>query len=131
MDEIKIQSTEIVNVSVNQLVPYDKNMNKHTPDQIDRLVKLIEYQGFRDPLIVQKGTNVVAAGHGRLEAAKKMGLSEVPVTYQEFESKEQFYAFVVSHNAINSNNWDGGLDLGQINQDFLELGPDLDIEMLG
>lgn len=106
-------------------------MNKHTPEQIDRLVKLIEYQGFRDPIIVQKGTNIIAAGHGRIEAARKMGIREVPVIFQEFENEAQFYAFVVSHNAINSNNWSGGLDLGQINQDFLDLGPELDVEMLG
>ena len=106
-------------------------MNKHTPEQIDRLVKLIEYQGFRDPIIVQKGTNIIAAGHGRIEAARKMGIREVPVIFQEFENEAQFYAFVVSHNAINSNNWGGGLDLGQINQDFLDLGPELDVEMLG
>lgn len=126
-----IKSKEITLVKIDDLVPYSKNMNKHTPEQIDRLVKLIEYQGFRDPIIAQKGTNVVAAGHGRLEAARKMGMKEVPVTYQEFENEAQFYAFVVSHNAINSNNWGGGLDLGQINQDFLDLGPELDIDMLG
>lgn len=128
---MKIQSKEIQLVSIDSLIPYQKNMNKHTPEQIDRLVKLIEYQGFRDPIIVQKGTNIIAAGHGRIEAARKMGIREVPVIFQEFENEAQFYAFVVSHNAINSNNWGGGLDLGQINQDFLDLGPELDVEMLG
>lgn len=128
---MEIKSKQIEIVSVDSLVPYDKNMNKHTKEQIERLIKLIEYQGFRDPLIVQKGTNVVVAGNGRLEAAKVMGLKEVPVTFQEFENEAQLYSFVVSHNAINSNNWGGGLDLSMINKEMLDLGPDLDIEMLG
>lgn len=128
---MEIKSKQIEIVSVDSLVPYDKNMNKHTKEQIERLIKLIEYQGFRDPLIVQKGTNVVVAGNGRLEAAKVMGLKEVPVTFQEFENEAQLYSFVVSHNAINSNNWGGGLDLSMINAEMLDLGPDLDIDMLG
>jgi len=124
----EIKSKEIQFVKTSELIPYDKNMNKHTPDQIDRLCKLIEYQGFRDPLIVQLGTNRVACGHGRLEAAKKLGMAEVPVILQEFESEEQFYSFVVSHNAIAE--W-SALDLGQINTDIIDLGPDLDIDLLG
>jgi len=127
---LKIQSTEIVMVNPANLVPYDKNMNDHTPEQIDRLIKLIEYQGFRDPLIVQKGTNIIAAGHGRAEAAMKMGMKEVPVTYQEFDSEAQFYAFVVSHNAIAKDSW-ASLDLSKVNAGMLDLGPDFDIDMLG
>lgn len=127
---MEIKANEITQVNVSELIPYEKNMNKHTPEQIDRLIKLIEYQGFRDPLIVQKGTNVIAAGHGRWEAAKKMGLEKVPVTYQEFENEAQFYAFVVSHNAIAKDSWTS-LDLSQVNMEMLDLGPDFDIDMLG
>lgn len=129
--KVSIRAKNIELIDVDLLIPYEKNMNKHTDDQIDRLIKLIEYQGFRDPIIAQKGTNIIAAGHGRVMAAKKMGFKKIPVTFQEFENEAQFYSFVVSHNAINSNNWGGGLDLAQINVDMLDLGPDLDIEQLG
>lgn len=125
---MKIQSESIELVSIDSLIPYSKNMNRHTEEQISRLVRLIEYQGFRDPIIVQKGTNIVAAGHGRLKAAKKLGMKEVPVTYQEFENEAQFYSFVASHNAIAS--W-ASLDLLKINSDMLDFGPDFDIDMLG
>jgi DNA modification methylase len=128
---MEIKSKQIELVDINKLVPYEKNMNKHTPEQIDKLIDLIKYQGFRDPLIVQLGTNIIAAGHGRWEAAKKMGMEKIPVTYQEFDNEAQFYAFVVSHNAIIANNWGGGLDLSQINVDIIDLGPELDISMLG
>lgn len=128
---MNIKANEIEIVSIDSLIPYQKNMNRHTPEQIEKLIELIKYQGFRDPLIVQKGTGIVVAGNGRLEAAKKMGMKNVPVTYQEFENEAQLYAFVVSHNAINSSNWGGGLDLAQINTDIVDIGPDLDLELLG
>jgi len=128
MEEVKIRSQKIEMVSIDTPIPYDKNMNQHTDEQIERLCKLIEYQGFRNPLVLQLGTNRIATGHGRLMAAKKMGMTEVPVIYQEFESEEQFYAYVVSDNAIQE--W-ASLDLSQINLDMLDLGPELDIDMLG
>jgi len=117
-------------VSPAELIPHPKNMHEHSAEQIGRLCKLIEYQGFRNPLVIQKGTGLVVAGHGRLEAAKQLNIEKVPVTYQEFESEEQLYAYMVSDNAIGKDTW-ATLDLGKINQDFLDLGPDLDIEMLG
>lgn len=103
-------------------------MNKHPEDQIDRLCRLIQYQGFRNPLVVQMGTNLIVAGHGRLEAAKKLGIERVPVTYQKFDDEAQLYAYMTSDNAIAS--W-AELDLSQINVDIQDLGPDLDVDMLG
>ena len=96
--QIKSESIELV--SVDALIPYPKNMHNHPPEQIERLCKLIEYQGFRTPLVVQLGTNLIVAGHGRLEAAKKLGIERVPVTYQKFDDEAQLYAFMVSDNAI-------------------------------
>ena len=127
---MEIKSKEIELVPINNLVPYEKNMHIHSDEQIDRLCELIRYQGFRSPLIVQKGTNRVACGHGRLMACKKLGLEKVPVIYQEFESEEQFYAYVVSDNAIGKDTW-AQLDLSQINTDIIDFGPELDIDMLG
>lgn len=125
---MEIKSKEIEMVPVSELIHHPKNMNEHSDDQINRLVKLIEYQGFRNPLVVQRGTNLVVAGNGRLMAAKKIGLSYVPVTYQEFDSEAQLYAYMTSDNAIAS--W-AHLDLAKVNTEILDLGPDFDIEMLG
>ena len=49
-----------------------KNRNKHHPDQIKRLMEIIEYQGFRSPVIISNRTGMLVAGHGRLQAAKKL-----------------------------------------------------------
>ena len=123
---MEVRSKNIEMVSVSELTPHPKNMNSHPEDQINRLCKLIEYQGFRNPLVVQKGTNLIVAGHGRLEAAKKLGIVEVPVTYQEFESEAQLYAYMVSDNAIAS--W-SDLDISAIDLEVKDL--DLDIDLLG
>lgn len=126
---MEIKSTEIKLISPDLLQHHPKNMHKHSDDQIKRLCQLIEYQGWRVPVIVQKGTNLVVAGNGRLMAARKMGIKEVPVIEQEFESEAQLYAFMVSDNAIGKDTW-ANLDLSAIHAELPELGP-FDIELLG
>jgi DNA modification methylase len=123
-----IRANEIKILDINSLIPHPKNPNKHSSEQIERLARIIEYQGFRNPVIIQKGTNLIVAGHGRTMAAKKLGLKQVPVIEQEFESEAQLYAYVVSDNAIAE--W-ADLDLSEINKEMLDLGPDFEIEMLG
>lgn|SRR4030042_6132303 len=126
---MEIKSKDIKLVNLNELKPFEKNPNRHSKEQIERLCKLIKYQGFRVPLIVDQETNTIATGHGRYEAAKKLNLEKVPVIFQKFDNYDQFYAFVVSDNAVTS--WDG-LDLGMINLDLKELdGMQTDLDFLG
>ncbi len=125
---MKIQASEIVLESVERIVPNPKNMNEHSDDQIERLCKLIEYQGFRNPCVISKRTGFLVVGHGRLMAAKKLNMTEIPVIYQDFESEAQEYSYLVSDNAIAE--W-SDLDLSQINTEMIDMGPDFDIDMLG
>lgn len=115
-------------MDTSKLVFNPKNNNKHSEEQIDRLAKLIDFNGFRNPVIVSNRSGFVIAGHGRLMAAKKIGMSLVPVMYQEFDSEAQEYAYLTSDNAIAS--W-SDLDLSMVNTEMLDLGPDFDIDMLG
>ena len=124
--EIKAKDIQITPIS--KLVLNPKNNNKHPKEQIERLVKLIDFQGFRNPVIVSNRTGFVVAGHGRIEAAKKLGLNEVPVIYQDFDNEAQEYAYMTSDNAIAS--W-AELDLGMVNSEMLDLGPEFDIDLLG
>ena len=129
---IKIQSSDIALISVDALRPHPKNeaMHPHTQEQINRLCELIKYQGFRSPIVVQKGTNLVVAGHGRLMAAKQLGMTTIPVTYQSFDDDQQLYAFLVSDNAIGKDNW-LKIDYTAVNAEIENLGPDFDINWLG
>lgn len=127
-DPIKVKSEDIRMVPIADVVPSDRNRNRHPEEQIERLAKIIEYQGFRAPLIVSKRSGLLVSGHGRLMAAKKLGLTHVPVMYQDFDSDDQEYAAMVSENSIAS--W-AELDFSGINMDLANLGPDFELDLLG
>lgn len=107
---------------------HPKNRNKHPKDQIERLAKILEYQGWRYPIKVSKLSGCVTSGHGRIAAAFLKKWNQVPVVFQEYENAEQEYADVQSDNAIAS--W-AELDLAAINLDIPDIGPDFDIDLLG
>lgn len=93
-------------IAVNELKPYPGNARKHPKKQIRGIAESIKTLGFNSPLIVNEG-NRVLAGHGRLEAAKLLGLEEVPITRVMGLSDTQQRAFALADNkhALNSN-WD-------------------------
>lgn len=125
---MKIESKEIQLVDINKLVMNPKNNNKHPSEQIERLSKLIEAHGFRNPIVVSNRTGFVVAGHGRIQAARKLNISLIPVMYQDFENEAQEYAYLTSDNAIAL--W-AELDLSMVNTEMLDLGPDFDVDLLG
>ena len=71
MSEIRSKKIELVDID--KIVPNPKNNNKHPEEQIERLAKLIKHNGFRVPVIVSNMCGFLICGHGRLEAAKKIG----------------------------------------------------------
>ena len=62
--------------------PTRKNPNTHPQNQIKILAQNIRYHGWRHPIVVSKLSGYIVAGHGRLEAAKELGISIVPVEFQ-------------------------------------------------
>lgn len=114
-------------VPLADLKPHPKNPNKHSEEQIKRLAMVFEHQGIRHPIIVSSLSGCIAAGHGRLAAAKLNGYTEFPVDVQHFETPEIEYQFLVSDNSLSD--W-SELDLSQINLDLQELGP-FDVDLLG
>jgi len=130
MTSLLIEDLKIDYVDVNDLKPHPKNSHKHSDEQIERLCKIVEYNKFRTPLTLDRKTKTIVCGHGRLMAAKKLGIKKVPVVYQDFESEDHIYAHLVADNAIGKDGW-ANLDLGMINQEILEMGPDFDVDLLG
>lgn len=124
--KIHCQYSELVEVSA--LKEHPKNSNKHPTDQIERLARILEYQGWRYPVKVSRQTGYVTSGHGRILAAKLNGWREVPVSFQDYDDETQEIADVTSDNAIAS--W-AELDLGTINAFVPDLGPDFDLDLLG
>ena len=114
-------------VDPNSLTPSPKNPNHHPDDQIERLGKILKYQGFRSPIVVSKRTNHIVVGHGRCQAAIKAGINKVPVSYQDFDDWDQEYAHMTADNAIAE--W-ASLNFAEINAEIENLGP-MDIDLLG
>jgi len=87
-------------VDVTQLVPHPRNPNKHPEKQILLLAKLILNQGWRAPITVSRRSGFVIRGHGRLEAAIKLGVAEVPVDYQDYPDEASEWADLIADNRI-------------------------------
>ncbi len=123
---------ELIDIKSPKIIPHPDNMNKHPKEQIERLAKLIQYQGQRHPIIISKRSGFIVAGHGRWEAMKLLAKTDnwdqIAVDYQDFESEAQEYAFMTSDNAIAE--W-AELDLSAVNTKMLDLGPDFDVDLLG
>ena len=99
---MEIKANEIILEEVHKIVPNPKNMNIHSDEQIDRLCKLIDHHGFRNPCVISKRSGFLVVGHGRLLAAQKLKMEKVPVIYQEFKDEAEEYSYLVSDNAIAS-----------------------------
>lgn len=126
-DKVNVRCLFDKMVPVSELKPHALNRNDHPASQIDQLAKIIKFQGWRHPIIVSKLTGFIVAGHGRLAAAKRLNLTEVPVSFQEFTDSDQEYIFLQSDNAIALQ---AELDLSQIQLDLKDIGP-FDIDLLG
>lgn len=107
---------EVENIPVVEVVPYDKNPRKNDK-AVDIVAKSIQEFGFQQPLVLDKN-NVIIAGHTRLKAAIKLGLSEVPVVWADKLTKEQVQAFRLMENKTHEMaSWDAGL----LKSEMLEL----------
>jgi len=126
MSNIKCEYTELIELS--KLKPHPKNPNNHPDAQIERLAEILKYQGMRSPIVVSKLSGFITKGHGRLAALKVLGWEKAPVDYQEYENEEMEYADIIADNAISR--W-AFLDISKINADFIDLGPELNMDMLG
>jgi hypothetical protein len=113
-------------VDLSKLVPNPKNNNKHPKEQIERLAKIIDFQGQRSPVVVSNRSGFIVKGHGRLEAIKKLGWDKCAVDYQDYESEAQEYADMIADNQIAT--W-AEFDVQMVLDELPEL--DIDTDMLG
>mgnify|MGYP006436423453 CR=1 FL=1 len=114
-------------VQPHKLVANPKNPNTHSKEQIERLTKIIDFQGQRSPIIVSNQSGFIVVGHGRLEAMKQLEAESVAVNYQDFENEAQEYAHMTADNAIAE--W-AELNIEEINSE-IENFDGLDYDMLG
>ena len=89
-------------VPVSSLQRHPRNP-EHAPEaQIKLLANIIANTGFRAPIVVSTRSGYITKGHGRLDAAELLGLKDVPVDYQDYDSEESRLPFMVADNKIAS-----------------------------
>ena len=113
---------------VADLIPYARNSRTHSDEQVTKIAASIKEFGFLNPVIVD-GENGIIAGHGRVMAAKKLGLEEVPVIEAGHLTDAQRRAYVIADNRLAL---DAGWDEEMLRVEFAELdGLGFDLELTG
>ena len=107
---------------VDELIPYSKNARLHSEAQVAQIAASIIEFGFTNPVLID-GEKGIIAGHGRLMAAKKLGLKEVPVVVLDHLSETQKKAYIIADNKLAENaGWDEEILASELadlkNEDF-------------
>ena len=115
---------EITQRKTADLIPYVNNARTHSEQQVLQIAASIKEFGFNSPVLVD-GENGIIAGHGRVMAAKKLGLDEIPTIELKHLTKTQKKAYILADNrlALNSG-WDNDLltlELGELSDDGFNL----------
>lgn len=94
MDELKL-----VYIPVDELTPYERNARKHTEHDIEAIKESIKQSGgFNDPIGIWGKNNLIVEGHGRLIAAKELGMQEVPCIRLDHMTDEERKKYALLHN---------------------------------
>jgi ParB-like chromosome segregation protein Spo0J len=119
---------KIEQVKVESLIPYAKNSRTHSDAQVAQIAASIKEFGWTNPILVD-GDKGIIAGHGRLMAARKLGMTEVPVIELKGMTATQKKAYVIADNQLAMNS---GWDIGLLSLELEELqNEDFDLELLG
>lgn len=112
---------------ISELIPYVNNARTHSDEQVTQIASSIKEFGFNNPILIDKDNGIIA-GHGRLEAAKKLGYTEVPTIRLEHLTDTQRKAFILADNRIALNS---GWDTTLLSLELKELDTELDLTSLG
>ena len=119
---------DVQEVSLEKLRPYERNAKKHGAGQIEKLKASIIEFGFLTPCLIDNNYNIIA-GHGRVMAAKELGIGSVPCVFIEGLSEEQRRAYVLADNRLGElGEWDMELVFDEL-KELDDLG--FDIELTG
>ncbi len=100
---------QIETLDINSLIPYARNARTHSEAQIAQIAGSIKEFGFTNPILIDKDNGIIA-GHGRVAAARKLNLTEVPCIRLEHLSETQRKAYILADNRIALNSgWEADL----------------------
>lgn len=114
--------------NVSDLIPYIRNARTHSESQVAQIAASIKEFGFLSPILIAED-NTILAGHGRLAAARKLGLTKVPCVKESHLTETQRRAYIIADNKLSLNaGWDE--DILAIELSELQ-GADFDLDLLG
>ena len=130
MTENQWPADNVTRRKVSTLVPYARNSRTHSKEQIDQIAASIKEWGFTTPILVDTDGQIIA-GHGRLLAAQKLGLDEVPTMTATGWTDAQKKAYVIADNKLALNaGWDNAM-LAIEMQELGDMGFDFDLTGFG
>jgi ParB-like chromosome segregation protein Spo0J len=107
---------QIEQIQLATLIPYINNSRTHSDEQVAQIAASIKEFGFNNPILVDKDSGIIA-GHGRLQAARKLGLTEVPCVRLEHLTETQRKAYIIADNRLALNaGWDNELLTIELNE---------------
>ena len=122
------ESLTIVSRRVDDLIPYIKNSRTHSDAQVAQIAASVREFGWTNPVLVD-GENGIIAGHGRILAARKLGMDEVPCIELAGLTDTQRRAYIIADNKLALNaGWDDELlaiELHELN------AADFDMALIG
>lgn len=108
------KATEYTRVEVDKLIPYVNNAKQHSDSQVTKIASSIREFGFLNPVLIDASYNVIA-GHGRILAAKKLQMDEVPCLFVEGLTDAQRKAYILADNRLSElGEWDVELVMGEL-----------------
>ena len=111
-----------------ELIPYARNSRTHSDIQVNKIASSIKEFGFLSPVLIDKDNGIIA-GHGRVMAAQKLGLKEVPVLQISHLSDTQKRAYIIADNRLAL---DAGWDEEMLRVEFVELADNgFNLELTG
>lgn len=114
--------------SVDELIPYARNSRTHSEKQVLQIASSIREFGFNNPVLIDQDGGIIA-GHGRVLAARKIGINEVPTIELSHLTETQKKAYVIADNKIALNaGWDE--EMLKLELEELRLA-DFDIDLTG
>ena len=105
------------NVEIKRLKPYERNARTHSPEQIQKIAESINEFGFVNPVLIDEKYTIIA-GHGRVLAAEKLGVLEVPCVFVEDLTDVQKSAYIIADNRLAE---DAGWDFEILSQELESL----------
>ncbi len=111
-------------VAVEALIPYARNSRTHSDEQVAQIAASIKEFGFTNPILIDENGGIIA-GHGRVMAARKLGLEAVPAIRIDYLTEAQKRAYVIADNKLALNaGWDMellALELGELRDSGFDL----------